>query len=237
MDFFSSWQQIHDNAVETLQKADSKIDCADYSNLVSEYGKLLKHYKHFYNISHTPPKASEKHAFLSNDHFDILTGIFNRRYLQENLDRILTQLGRADDNVSIIMVDIDHFSQYNNIYGRDAGDKCLRYISEALKDCLYRGSDFVARYGDDEFIAVLPATSEDGAKILAERIQKHIKSLELPNDSNVVSNIISISMGVVYGTKGKHALDWTTSNFIKRADEALCQAKDRGRNQYACLGL
>ena len=239
MDFFTSWQQVHDDAMETLNKTDGKVDSADYGSLANEYGSLLKHYKHFYNISYTPPKNFEKYEFLSDDHFDMLTGIFNQQYLQENLDRVLTRSGRVNDNVSVIMVDIDHFTQYNSTYGRDAGDKCLRYISEALKDCLYRGNDFVARYGDDEFVAVLPATNAEGAKILAERIQKHIQSLELPNDSNTVSNIVSITMGVVSGTKSS-LIDtsiWTAEHFIKRAGEALCQAKDSGRNQYVCIDL
>jgi len=239
MDFFTNWQQIYDNATEVFNKSDGKIDLADYKNLAGEYGRLLKHYKHFYNISYAPSKQLEKYEFFSDDHFDMLTGIFNDRYLHENLDYILAQSGRASDNVSVVMVDIDHFTQYNSTYGNDAGDQCLRYVSEALKDCLYRGNDFAARYGNDEFVAVLPATNVDGAKILAERIQKHVQGLELPNNSNSVTNIVSITMGVVSGTKESSNVgsNWTAAHFIKRANEALSQAKNLGRNQYVCLGL
>jgi len=240
MDSFTRWQQIYDDAVAVLLRTEdvSCFDLSHYGKLIEEYGKLLKQYKQYRNLTDSQGVKhldTGKHEFLNNVHFDVLTGIFNRRYLYENLDRVLSSVGRTDDSLSVVLVDIDYFRQYNDSYGQDAGDDCLRYVAEALKACLFRGNDFVARYGGEEFMAILPYTNEEGARLVAERMLSQVKNLAIPNDSSLVSSFVTVSAGVVTGTNS--ISDWTAANFFKRADEALYQAKDRGRDQYAYLGL
>lgn len=240
MDIFSREQQVYDTAVATLLKTEdvASFDLSHYGKLVEEYGKLLKHYREYRGLTertNTNRLDTAKHEILNNVHFDVLTGIFNRRYLNENLDHVLLDMGRVDDTLSVIVVDIDHFKLYNDTYGSEAGDDCLRYIAEALKSCLYRGNDFVSRYGGEEFMAILPFTNEDGARLVAERMITQVRSLAIPHKTSNVSDIVTISIGVVTGVNS--ALKWTAASFFKRADEALYQAKEGGRNQYAYLGL
>jgi len=235
MDLFNRWQKIYDDAVAELLATEdvSAFDLSNYGKLVEEYGKILKHYRHYRELTDKPVNRTDKPEILNSSHFDVLTGIFNRGYLNHNIDRIMSSMEQSGEPLSIMLADIDYFKQYNDRYGRDAGDNCLRYIAETLKSSLYRGNDFVARFGGEEFIAVLPSTNEEGARLVAERMINQIKGLEIPHESSPVSKVITVSIGVVTSANCKIAADC----FFKRVDEALYQAKDHGRNQYAYLGL
>ncbi|MCL1862374.1 MAG: GGDEF domain-containing protein [Defluviitaleaceae bacterium] len=178
---------------------------------------------------------TDKHEILSKVHFDVLTGIFNKRYLHENMDRVLGSMGREGDKLSVIQVDIDYFKQYNDTYGHNAGDECLRFVADVLKTCLFRGQDFIARCGGEEFMAILPYTPEDGARLVADRMIEEVRRLKIPHAANSVADYVTVSIGLVSGER--NPTGWSASDFFRRVDEALFQAKNRGRNQYAYLGL
>jgi diguanylate cyclase (GGDEF)-like protein len=165
----------------------------------------------------------------------MLTGIFNRRYLHENLERVLHSMSRIDDVLSVMIIDLDFFKQYNKIYGREAGDDCLRYVAEALKSCLFRGHDFVARSGGEEFMAILPHTREAGGRLVAERMLEEVEKLQIPHPTSLVTGIVTVSIGLVTGNKSSDS--WVAADFFNKADEALSLAKNQGRNQYAYLSL
>ena len=240
---FAREQLIYDEAVAILLSADdvSQFDLSNYGKLVDEYGKLLKQVRHYrghpeFRVQyHSKGAENEMPEFLSKVHFDVLTGIFNRRYLHENLDRVLSTMSRVNDILSVMIIDIDYFSLYNETYGHNAGDDCLRYVAEALKSCLFRGHDFVARYGGEEFMAILPHTHESGARMVADRMLDEVKKLQIPHSTSLVTGIITVSIGVVTGSRNPNG--WQTSDFFSRVDEALLHAKGRGRNQYAYLSL
>ena len=164
--------------------------------------------------------------------FDALTGIYNRRFMESSLVHIMELLSRSNDLLSIMMLDIDHFKKYNDTFGHDQGDVCLRLVAEALSGSVTRASDFAARYGGEEFIVVLPNTGEPGARMIAERLLESVRELNLPHPKNTAAPYVTVSIGVATG-KISFTRSWET--YVKQADEALYMSKKNGRNQYTFL--
>ena len=242
MDLFSKEQKVYDSAVQILLGVEEGefLDVSLYGKLVEEYGKLLKQFRQYRQMTGISERSAnhmdtDRHEILGKAHFDVLTGIFNKRYLNENLDRTLATMGRVGDVLSVLLVDIDHFKQFNDLYGHNAGDDCLRSVAEVLKSCLFRGQDFVARYGGEEFMAILPHTPEQGARLVADRMLEEVRRLQIPHAGNAAVGHVTVSIGIVTGAKSTGS--WLATDFFRRVDEALFQAKNHGRNQYAYLGL
>jgi len=167
--------------------------------------------------------------FLNMTMIDQLTGIYNRRFFNGHLKEIIKSLSRSDGKLSLLFIDIDYFKKYNDTYGHDMGDKCLKTVANILAGCITREEDFVARFGGEEFVVVLPNTDEEGAGIIAEKMLKEIYACNIPHENSDVARFVTISIG---GTTGivKHSRH--EGDFVKRADEALYQSKHDGRNRY-----
>ena len=164
--------------------------------------------------------------------FDALTGIYNRRFMESNLVHILQLLSRSNDWLSVLMLDIDHFKKFNDMYGHDQGDICLHDVASSLSHSLSRSGDFAARYGGEEFIAVLPNTDKTGALLIADKILANVRSLGIPHPRNTAAPYVTISIGV---TSGQISVIRRWEEYVKRADEALYESKKNGRNQYTFL--
>lgn len=159
---------------------------------------------------------------------DSLTGLLNRRSFDEFLEREW-QRGRRDARpLALIMIDVDHFKRYNDTYGHQMGDECLRRVAAALQAAMFRPGDVVARYGGEEFIIILPATDEAGAILVAERIKERITRLEIPHSGSEYG-FVSVSMGIAAAVPASK--DATAP--LAAADTALYQAKHAGRNGFA----
>ncbi|MCL2665755.1 MAG: sensor domain-containing diguanylate cyclase, partial [Defluviitaleaceae bacterium] len=171
-------------------------------------------------------EAAEKNKLLN---YDALTNIYNRRYFDENIETIIKTLSRSKGHLSLIMIDIDRFKNYNDTYGHYEGDQCLIKIAETLTKCITRTDDFIARYGGEEFIAVLPNTDENGACLLAEKLMESIRSCKIEHKTSDVNKYVTISIGVTTGTVS-HLQQG--HDYIKRADEMLYLSKQQGRNRY-----
>jgi diguanylate cyclase (GGDEF)-like protein len=157
---------------------------------------------------------------------DGLTGITNRRHLEETLNREWRRSMRQGAEFSVIMCDVDRFKDYNDRLGHQEGDDCLRRVAQALAGGMDRGGDMVARYGGEEFIAILPETSLKGAEIVAERMRGAIEALGIPHPTNP-GGLVTASFGVAAGV----AMPETDPKLlIKAADRALYEAKRQGRN-------
>lgn len=165
---------------------------------------------------------------LTMSFFDTLTGIANRRSFEDYLTMVWNQSFRYSRPLSMIMVDIDAFKQYNDTYGHQVGDSCLKEIAQALQRCVKRSTDCVARYGGEEFAIILPDTPLIQARNLAEEVRAHIESLKIPHSSSPVKDYVTISLGVSWTIP--HKKDGVDL-FIQQADRALYIAKERGRNR------
>lgn len=159
---------------------------------------------------------------------DGLSGIPNRRYFDETLDKELYRLKRSGSPLALIMLDIDHFKKYNDRYGHVAGDDCLKLVAETIRSNIGRAPDFAARYGGEEFAIVMPDTDIHGAMIVAERLRLSIESLGVPHEDSSTAAHVTISLGVasVY----PETID-SPEVLVRLADEALYEAKHSGRNR------
>lgn len=161
-------------------------------------------------------------------YYDPLTGIFNRRFFTENLSRVIKTLSRSGGVLSILMIDIDFFMNYNDTYGHSAGDRCLKIVADTLSKTVTRADDFVVRYGGEEFAVVLPNTGDDGACLLAESMLENVRLCNIPHEKSSVSDIVTVSIGA---TTGKALSKSRADEFIIRADELLYISKQSGRNK------
>jgi diguanylate cyclase (GGDEF)-like protein len=165
---------------------------------------------------------------------DPLTGLYNRRFMDSSMERVMGLLSRSDGLLSVLMLDIDFFKRYNDTYGHEAGDKCLQAVAHALSDSVSRVNDVVVRYGGEEFAIILPNTDSEGARSFAEKLQKNVNELNIPHDKNEAAPYVTVSIGITTGkVERKHDL----SMYLKRADEALYMSKESGRNRFTYLEL
>jgi len=170
-------------------------------------------------------------AFIRTEvDYDSLTGIYNRRFLDNNMKRIISLLSRSENLLSILMIDIDFFKRYNDTYGHLEGDKCLKIVAQTLFRSIKRANDFIARYGGEEFIAILPHTDEHGARLIADKLLDSIRNCNIPHEQNDAADCVTISIGV---TTGKVTYVHNAEDFLKKADELLYKSKVGGRNRYS----
>lgn len=159
---------------------------------------------------------------------DGLTGIPNRRYLDENLSREWRRSRRSSTPLSVILMDIDHFKRYNDCYGHRAGDDCLKRVAHALVGECQRGCDFVARYGGEEFAAVLPGMGKQEALVFANKLRDAVNSLYIPHKASLNAEHVTISLGIATTETGQI---YAEQVLLEEADLGLYQAKDSGRDQ------
>jgi diguanylate cyclase (GGDEF)-like protein len=158
-----------------------------------------------------------------------LTGVANRRYFNIHFQKEWKRALRYKNPISLLMVDIDSFKSFNDIYGHQAGDECLRKIAEALKNVLKRPGDFIARYGGEEFIVMLTDTDRNGAIEVVKLMQHAVFKLAIPHQGTLVSDRITFSAGI--GTIVPDQ-DLDSGCLVSAADKALYRAKAEGRNRY-----
>ena len=165
---------------------------------------------------------------------DPLTGINNRRYIDENIDRLIKSISRSNGVFSLMMIDIDFFKKFNETYGHSRGDVCLKMIANTIITSLKRDNDIIARYGGEEFILLLPNTGEKGAHLIADRLLNNINESKISHEKSEIAEHVTVSIGVSTGGGNyKNSGD----DYIKRAEEALLMSKQYGRNRYTLLAV
>lgn len=170
---------------------------------------------------------------LSN--LDSLTGIANRRYFDESLGKELKRSCRDKTPLSLILLDIDNFKEFNDTFGHLAGDECLRQVAQILRKAIERSHDLVARYGGEEFAVILPSTDLKGGLIIAERLRTLVEDLDLTSPKASVIRPLTISLGLASTPPGQKNL--TPQALIGYADKALYEAKKQGKNRTVHLDL
>jgi len=163
---------------------------------------------------------------------DGLTQVANRRSFDSYLTQEWQNVGSGRSSLALILCDIDYFKSFNDTYGHQAGDVCLRRVAQAIERAVKRSTDLVARYGGEEFAVVLPNTDADGVQQVAKGIQEEIQQLDIPHRQSGVSKCITLSLGisVVTSTENGHP-----DMLVAAADQGLYQAKYEGRDRY-CTG-
>ena len=164
---------------------------------------------------------------------DGLTGVANRRYLNEFVEREWARSIRENTMISVIMVDLDFFKAYNDNYGHLAGDECLKQVARQMKSNIKRPADLVARYGGEEFAIILPNTDVEGAEVIAEACRKSVEDLAIVHGASAVSSFVTVSLGVA---GSREAQCRAARDLFAGADSALYKAKQLGRNRVAVFG-
>jgi diguanylate cyclase (GGDEF)-like protein/PAS domain S-box-containing protein len=158
---------------------------------------------------------------------DALTGLYNRRYLEETMEREVRRAARAVQSLGLLMIDLDHFKKFNDTYGHDAGDAVLRETAQFLAKGI-RAEDFVCRFGGEEFIVILPTADQPASEARAERLRSKMRGLSVMHQGRTLG-IITISVGVAVFPQ--HGM--SPKELMAAADAALYEAKRGGRDQVA----
>ena len=159
---------------------------------------------------------------------DSLTNIANRRAFNERLEQVLTVSQRNGLSVSLLVIDVDCFKQYNDTYGHLKGDECLHTVAQTIDSTTRRGSDFVARYGGEEFVCILVGQTSEEATDFANQICEQIRALAIEHKDSEVTNTVTVSIGVHTELSLSRQ---SAERLLQCADTALYQAKTNGRDQ------
>jgi diguanylate cyclase (GGDEF)-like protein/PAS domain S-box-containing protein len=174
----------------------------------------------------TLKEANERLECLST--LDGLTGVANRRCFDQTIQKEWTRLQRTKDFLSLIMCDVDYFKLFNDTYGHQSGDDCLKSVARAMMGIARRGGDCVARYGGEEFAVIMPVTGKKSAIYIAESIRQSVEKRAIAHSNSSVAPFVTLSLGVATVVPDDQG---TPELLIKCADKALYLAKSSGRNR------
>ena len=178
------------------------------------------------SLSHKLERANEELARLSVT--DALTGIPNRRQFHEVLESEWRRAQRDRGSMAVMMIDVDFFKAYNDEYGHQRGDECLRSLAGALQSGLLRAADFVGRYGGEEFVVILPDANAELARAQGERLCERVRELAISHERSAAAPIVTVSIGCAAVVP---ELQTVPATLITHADRALYEAKRSGRNR------
>jgi diguanylate cyclase (GGDEF)-like protein len=159
---------------------------------------------------------------------DGLTGLYNRRSYDQHLHRLWRQSRREHTLLTLLLVDIDNFKPYNDLYGHQAGDDALKRVAAVISQAVHRPLDFVARFGGEEFALVVYGPDGDYARALPEQVRQSVEDLKIPHQRSATGPYLTVSIGVANVMPDA---DRSLEGAIQMADEALYQAKEEGRNR------
>jgi two-component system chemotaxis family response regulator WspR len=201
-----------------------RYHATSYSNLIAKEATYLALQKSQQKLAVINQKLQQLAAL------DGLTGISNRRFFDEQLDKEWRRALRSDTPLSLIMADIDHFKLYNDEYGHIEGDNCLRQVAQTIEHCFQRGSDLVARYGGEEFVVVAPLLTCEQATRKAELMLTAIADLHLEHKASPTASCVTVSAGIASCMPQS---ELSPTQLVESADHALYEAKEAGRNRVA----
>ena len=164
---------------------------------------------------------------------DALTGASNRKHFNEYIETEWKRAAREQSPLSVLMIDVDDFKRFNDTYGHLAGDEGLRKVAEATRKTAGRPADLAARFGGEEFVMVLPATTLDGAKSVGEKLRQSIVDLQIPHSASSAGEFLTVSVG---GASTIPRLGDSFLALIETADVALYEAKKSGKNRVVMTG-
>lgn len=223
--FYAPLQQVveyiaQQNADETSTTPPSVLSRHDALGRLSE------------EINHLIVKMTKQnHELEEKTLYDPLTGLGNRRLLEQRMEVVIPLSRRMVRPVSALMIDVDDFKAYNDYYGHQAGDECLIQIADVLTDTFRRDTDIIIRQGGEEFLVVLIDVGMEDSYQLAERMRGMLQLIALPHEKSSAADVVTVSIGVSTVPAGTLI---GIEQLIKSADEALYICKQQGRNQSFC---
>ncbi|HEY9663081.1 MAG TPA: PleD family two-component system response regulator [Allocoleopsis sp.] len=192
--------------------------------------RLLQQYNQARQITELLQQLEQANRELTHlAAIDGLTQIANRRHFDEYLEQEWRSHARHQESLSLILCDLDYFKLYNDTYGHQAGDDCLRHVAKVIKETIRRPADLAARYGGEEFVVILPRTNASGASQIAERMRVAVRQLELAH-ARSLHQVLTLSLGVASCVPD---LSYPPAVLITAADKALYQAKTEGRDRVS----
>lgn len=192
------------------------------------YGRALD-YKNRVLISEQNDKITQINAQLAEQVVtDTLSGLYNRRFLDKQLAQEWEDSARAGCCAALIMIDVDNFKNFNDEYGHQAGDECIRRIAGVMTDAIDHRTDYVVRYGGEEFAAVLFEATRERASAVAEDIRSRVEALGIENRHAPTGEVLTVSEGVCWAPLGAES---RLDEYLSRADKALYRAKKQGKNR------
>jgi diguanylate cyclase (GGDEF)-like protein len=229
---FDKERSVVDSARQALAAGEQGL-AEPFGELLREYEALLTRSRRVaemaLSVQMDLDAALTQVAQLSQ--VDGLTGAMNARSFELLLSRDWAQAQREGGPLSLVMVNVDNFRAYNDVYGPLRGDDCLKAVAQVLMRCLYREVDVVARLEGDTFAALLPGTDAQGALVVAERIASEAAALEMPHLESPHGGVVTVSVGLAAMTPTRSEAPML---LVRRAQAALGDAKDSGRNAV-CL--
>ena len=228
------WPQLSDEAPE--MRCDCEVLRADGSAMPVDAAVrrvVLNGNEYFVLVLRDATERREMEAQLRRlVLLDALTGVSNRRAFDERFEQEFLRAARGHGALGLLMIDVDHFKLYNDTYGHQAGDKCLRQVAQALTATLKRPSDFLARYGGEEFCVLLPDADLESTLLVAELLLARIRELALAHAGSLTAPIVTISIGAAVA---RPPVRGQMENFLALADQRLYKAKQSGRNRVVGL--
>jgi diguanylate cyclase (GGDEF)-like protein/PAS domain S-box-containing protein len=214
------------NEVNVTPIRDSQGRVTNYLGILKDVTERVVAEKNMKNYHSEVRRLTRELTDLAQ--LDTLTGLYNRRYFSEIILRDWRLALREGKHLSVLIFDIDFFKRYNDLYGHQAGDSCLKTVAQAIREGLKRGTDILARYGGEEFIALLFDLTESRAQAIAATINEGIRKLNILHADSPLAPSITLSAGVASCIPHP---DTNPDDLIKGADNALYQAKRDGRNR------
>ena len=231
-DLLKDERRILKRAQEILDSQENRDDhlVKELEKLTKGYQKLLMQFDKILKIgdSHQNFLLRKKQRLEDISFIDGLTGVPNRRRFDGMLTQKWETAQQREEFLSLIMLDIDFFKEYNDSYGHLKGDDCLKEIANVLSNKANNPEDFVARYGGEEFVLIFSNTNQEEAAAISEEIRVKIEDLQIPHNQSDISEYVTVSLGSATIIPNE---DYIPEELVDKADKTLYQAKQNGRNQ------
>ncbi len=210
-------------AMDYIKKPINKVELLARVNSAIKLIKKEKELQKTVELLEEANQELEQRASL-----DGLTEIANRNFFDDALNKEWSRAKRDNNSLALLMMDIDNFKHYNDTYGHQGGDECLKKLAELFEDLTFRPGDLAARYGGEEFAVILPDTDLTGARKVAERMRQEVEDLKLEHKASKVSDYVTVSIGAAVA---KPETENNQKKLVEAADKVLYQAKNNGRNR------